>query len=98
MDWARVQRSEWDHGNARKGAKHGVSQSEAEQTFFNHPLLIVADPRHSVGAPRFHALGHTDEHRLLHITFTLRAAATRIRVVSARAMSRNERARDAQER
>lgn len=97
MDWARVQGFEWDHGNARKSDKHGVSQSEAEQAFFNDPLLIVADPRHSIHEPRFHALGHTDDKRLLHITFTLRAAATRIRVISARAMSRKERARYAQE-
>ena len=38
----------------------------------------------------------SDEDRLLHVTFTLRAAATRIRVISARDMSRKERARYAQ--
>jgi hypothetical protein len=65
--------------------------------FFNEPLLIVEDPRHSVDEPRLHALGRTDEGRPLHITFTLRVAATRIRVISARDMSRKERARYAQE-
>jgi hypothetical protein len=42
-------------------------------------------------------LGRADEGRRLHITFTLRGAATRIRVISARNMSRKERARHAQE-
>jgi len=65
--------------------------------FFNEPLLVVEDPRHSTDEPRFHALGRTDEGRLLHVTFTLRAAATRLRVISARDMSRKERARYAQE-
>jgi hypothetical protein len=40
---------------------------------------------------RYHALGSTDERRLLHITFTLRASATLIRVISARDMRRKER-------
>ena len=96
--WEQVVGFQWDDGNARKSAdKHGVTQAEAEQVFFSEPLLIVADPRHSVHEPRLHALGRTDEGRRLHITFTLRGAATRIRVISARNMSRKERARHAQE-
>ena len=98
IDWARVEGFEWDDGNARKSDdKHGVSQAEAEQVFFNQPLLIVDDPRHSLHEPRCHALGRTDDDRPLHISFTLRRAATRIRVISARAMSRKERAHYAQE-
>jgi uncharacterized DUF497 family protein len=98
IDWAEVQGFEWDDGNARKSSdKHGVGQAEAEQVFFNEPLLILEDPRHSLHEPRFHALGQTDAGRLLHVTFTLRSAATRIRVISARGMSRKERARYAQE-
>ena len=98
IDWADVAGFEWDDGNARKSSdKHGVGQAEAGQVFFNEPLLIVEDPRHSLHEPRFHALGQTDASRLLHVTFTLRGAATRIRVISARGMSRKERARYAQE-
>ena len=98
IDWARVEGFEWDDGNARKSdEKHGVSQAEAEQVFFNEPLLIVNDPRHSLREQRFHALGRTDEGRQLHVTFTLRSARIRIRVISARDMSRRERARYAQE-
>jgi uncharacterized protein len=98
IDWTRVEAFEWDDGNARKsGDKHGVGQAEAEQVFLNEPLLMVDDPRHSVHEARLHALGRTDEGRRLHITFTLRGADTRIRVISARDMSRKERARYAQE-
>ena len=82
---------EWDAGNARKNEKHGVSSAEAEQTFFNAPLLMIEDTKHSAREPRFHALGKTDEGRLLHITFTLRNAGQTIRVISARAMHRKER-------
>jgi uncharacterized DUF497 family protein len=87
-----VEGFEWDAGNARKSVdKHGVSQSEAEQVFFNVPLLVAGDPRHSDAETRFHALGKTDADRRLHITFTLRAEGTKIRVISARDMSRKER-------
>lgn len=83
---------DWDDGNARKSEdKHGVSQSEAESVFFNHPLLLP-DPRHSTTEPRFHALGHTHDGRRLHIAFTLRSHGSLIRVISARDMHRKERA------
>ena len=82
---------DWDRGNARKNEKHGVSQAEAEQVFFNEPLVILTDPGHSITEPRFHALGVTEEARFLHITFTLRFENTRIRVISARDMHRKER-------
>lgn len=49
---------EWDEGNARKNAdKHDVSQSEAEQAFFNEPLLMVPDLRQILSEQRIHALG-----------------------------------------
>ena len=92
IDWTQVSGFEWDEGNARKSPeKHDVTQAEAEQVFFNDPLLVLADDKHSVTEPRFHALGRTDADRLLHITFTLRAADTLIRVISARDMHRKER-------
>lgn len=82
---------DWDAGNARKNEKHGVSSAEAEQVFFNVPLLLVADARHSVREARFHALGKTDVDRRLHVTFTLRSTGSLIRVISARDMHRKER-------
>ena len=78
-------------GNARKNEKHGVRQSEAEEVFFSHPLLLLEDGRHSGQELRYHALGKTHEGRRLHITFTLRGDGTLIRVISARDMHRKER-------
>ena len=92
IDWVQVTGFDWDDGNARKSfEKHDVSQSDAEQVFFNQPLLILADEKHSSNEARYHALGRTDGGRLLHITLTLRLANTLIRVISARDMHRKER-------
>lgn len=82
---------DWDNGNARKNDKHGVTSAEAEQVFFNEPLLLVEDTKHSHVEQRYHALGKTDEGRTLHITFTLRQTGERIRVISARDMHKKER-------
>jgi hypothetical protein len=91
IDSAKITGFDWDDGNARKNDKHGVSTAETEQVFFNDPLLLIADAKHSQDEPRFHALGKTDEGRTLHITFTLRNAGERICVISARDMHRKER-------
>ena len=83
---------DWDDGNARKNDKHDVSMAEAEQVFFNAPLLLLADVGHSQQEIRVHALGQTDSGRGLHITFTLRQSGALIRVISARDLHRKERA------
>ncbi|MBW1749333.1 MAG: BrnT family toxin [Deltaproteobacteria bacterium] len=80
---------QWDHGNERKSSdKHNVSKEEAEQVFFNQPLLLLEDKAHSQDENRFHALGKTDNKRKLHITFTIRDR--KIRVISARPMHKKE--------
>ena len=90
IDWLLVTGFDWDEGNARKSAeKHSVSQGEAEQIFFNEPLL--PDRKHSDKEQRFHALGKTQDGRLLHVSFTLRDGGKLIRVISARDMHRKER-------
>jgi len=91
-DLKRIAGFDWDDGNNRKSAdKHDVSQAEAESVFFNDPLIVAEDARHSRGEQRFNALGKTAQGRLLHVTFTLRADGTLIRVISARDMNRKER-------
>lgn len=81
---------EWDDGNLWKSRrKHGVSPAESEQVFFNRPLVLLDDPRHSCDEARFYALGKTDEVRRLFVSFTVRGRL--IRVISARPMSRRER-------
>jgi len=91
IDLTKISSFDWNEGNTRKNEKHGVSMAEAEQIFFNEPLLLLADIKHSQGESRFHALGKTDEGRTLHITFTLRNAGEKIRVISARDMHKKER-------
>jgi len=91
IDLERTVGFDWDAGNARKNEQHGVTQSEAEQTFFDPRLLLVEDLKHSDDEMRFHALGVTATGRRLHVTITLRSDYTLIRVISARDMHRKER-------
>jgi len=91
IDLSLISGFDWNDGNARKNEKHGVGQSDAEEVFFNQPLLLLNDARHGGQESRFHALGKTHDGRRLHITFTLRQDNTLIRVISARAMHRKER-------
>jgi uncharacterized DUF497 family protein len=92
IDLNQITGFDWDDGNARKNETHGVSMAEAEQAFFNAPLLLLEDAPHSQNELRFHALGKTDDGRTLHISFTLRHSGLLIRVISARDMHRKERA------
>ncbi|OYT93696.1 MAG: hypothetical protein CFE43_02970 [Burkholderiales bacterium PBB3] len=92
IDLSKITGFNWDDGNGRKNEKHGVSMAEAEQVFFNAPLLLLDDVAHSQKELRMHALGKTDEGRTLHITFTLRQLGQLIRVISARDMHRKEQA------
>lgn len=81
---------QWDDGNTDKNWElHRVSRAEAEQIFFNRPILVVADAKHSQRETRLAALGQTNDGRRLMIVFTIRE--TLIRVISARDQSREER-------
>jgi uncharacterized DUF497 family protein len=92
IDLDRITGFDWDDGNRRKSTdKHDVSQAEPESVFFNDPLIVVEDAKHSEREQRLNALGKTAQNRLLHITFTLRQSGTLIRVISARDMHRKER-------
>jgi uncharacterized protein len=92
LGWSRIIGFDWDAGNARKNlGKHGVEQSEAEEAFFNRPLIVAQELRHSRTEPRYHALGVTNPARRLHITFTIRGGGALLRLISARDMSPKER-------
>lgn len=81
---------QWDEGNTDKNRiTHNVENWECEQIFFNVPLLILGDPKHSAMEVRWAAFGHTDNGRLLAVVFTKRGNL--IRIVSARNMKRKER-------
>ena len=81
---------EWDEGNREKNRlKHKVSNGECEEAFFNQPLIILDDHKHSEEEQRYAAYGVTNEGRRLMVYFTVRE--TRYRVISARDMHRKER-------
>ena len=80
---------QWDKGNSLKSwLKHSVTGEEAEQGFFNEPLLFH-DNKHSEYEDRFLSFGKTDEGRYLVVAFTVRER--HIRIISARNMNKKER-------
>ena len=89
-DLSQCQGFQWDEGNAEKNwVQHQVSHGEAEQVFFNRPLVVIEGEQRAEFTRRYYALGHTDARRLLFIVLTIRDDL--IRVISARPMSRRER-------
>ena len=81
---------DWDEGNREKNyLKHNVRNGECEDVFFNQPLVIVSDMKHSQEERRYSAFGITDGGRKLTVVFTLRKNL--IRVISARDMTTKER-------
>ena len=91
IDLSRVSGFQWDEGNEAKNLYlHGVEDFEAEQIFLDPQLMVLEDIDHSQDEERYNALGVTLRSRFLHVTFTIRNFDTRIRVISARDMERNE--------
>ena len=81
---------EWNKANIEKNwLKHKVTPSECEQVFFNHPLMVDDDQKHSKKENRYYVLGQTDTKRFIFLVFAIRGNL--IRVISARNMSRKER-------
>ena len=80
---------DWDEANAQKNwERHRVTPEEAEEVFFNEPLVVRSDIRHSQREKRYYALRQTSLDRYLFIAFTIRGKL--IRVVSVREMNRRE--------
>jgi hypothetical protein len=81
---------EWDKGNSDKNRiRHHVTQGECEQVFFNEPIVVSSDIKHSQAEGRWYVLGKTDGERLLFIVFTIRK--NKVRVISARDVNKKER-------
>ena len=81
---------DWDDGNIHKNEKkHGLKWTMIEEVFFNDPLLIVEDFKHSLNECRCVAFGKNDLGDLITVVFTIRK--NHIRVISARTMSKKER-------
>ena len=90
-DIIKLEGFDWDDGNRNKNfLKHNVSEGESEEIFFNAPLLIAEDLKHSYTEHRFVAFGVTNAGRYLTVIFT-RRQKNLIRVISARDMNCKER-------
>ena len=80
---------EWDEANAHKNwERHRVTPEEAEDVFFNEPLVVRSDVRHSKQEKRYYALGQTNGGRRLFVGFTIRRSL--FRVIAVRDMNRRE--------
>lgn len=89
IDFSKIIGFEWDGGNIDKNwSKHKVKFQECEEVFFNTPLLILPDEKHSQKESRFYSLGKTDKKRYLFLVFTVRK--NKIRIISARDMNDKE--------
>lgn len=80
----------WDENNLNKNwLSHQVRFAECEEIFFNQPLIILDDIKHSQRESRWYALGHTNAGKRLFVVFTIRGNG--IRIISARSMNKKER-------
>jgi len=90
MKTIKITEFDWDERNRDKNyKKHKVNIKESEEVFFNRPLKVFKDKKHSHVEERFIAFGKTDAGRKLFIAFTIRK--NKLRVISARDQSRKER-------
>ena len=79
----------WDRGNSGKNLqKHGVSDQEAEELFFDKNKRIYRDTLHSINEKRYILLGKTKKKKLLYGVFTQRSK--KIRIISARKINKKE--------
>lgn len=81
---------EWNPEKAKSNLrKHKVSFEEATTVFRDDFALTGDDPDHSIGEERFVTFGLSSSGRLLIVAYTERQE--RIRVISARLMTKSER-------
>ena len=73
-------------------AKHGVSQDEAEEVFFNHPRYRFVEEGHRSGEDVYAVGGQSDAGRYLIVFFIHKSGNTAL-ILSARDMDRKERRR-----
>jgi uncharacterized protein len=83
-------RFEWDNRKAESNLRaHGVSFREATTVFGDSLSITISDPDHSTAEMRFVDIGLSHRGRLLVVSYTERG--NRIRLISARRTTRNER-------
>ncbi len=79
----------WDKGNIDKNLKrHGITNEESEEAFFDENKVIIKDVLHSEKEKRYILLGKTKKEKLLYVVFTVRGK--KIRIISARVINKKE--------
>ena len=80
---------EWDPAKAAKNLrKHRVSFAEAATVFADALSVTASDPDHSIAEDRFITIGYSTRQRLLIVAHT--EHGERIRIISARELTRAE--------
>ena len=72
-----------------ESAQHGISFDEAATVFGDLLGTTVPDPDHSLAEHRYITIGMSNRHRLVMVAHTERRE--RIRIISARELTRSER-------
>ena len=81
---------EWDSGNRTKNwTRHGVTARECEEVFLGGALPVGVQVAPPANESRYAVVGETKAQKRLFVVFTLRGR--RIRIISARLMTREER-------
>lgn len=81
---------EWDDGNRGKNSqKHGITDSESEESFFDSEKKVLKDTRHSKQENRYILIGQTRQQKTLFVVFTKRK--DKIRIISSRVLNKKER-------
>jgi len=90
MTFNKLTEFDWDEGNFKKNwNKHRITHIESEEIFFNKPLLLFPDAKHSGKEKRFIALGRSKEGKWLFVSHTIRDE--KIRIISSRLQNKKER-------
>lgn len=80
---------EWDTGNRGKNfKKHGITDGESEESFFDPEKKISKDKLHSGNEERHILIGQTRQRRILFVVFTKRK--NKIRIISSRPLNKKE--------
>ncbi len=80
---------EWDTDKARANVrKHGVTFEEARSCFFDPRQIAFYDPDHSDDEDRELLIAHSNQGRVLIISYTMRTDV--IRIISARKATKSE--------
>ena len=80
----------WDPQKAQINLnKHGIRFEEASTVFADRMRIVLLDEEHSIDEQRFITIGYSQSNRLLLVAHVERTG--KIRIISARKATRNER-------